>query len=244
MVVLPDADMDLAADSAVNAAYGSAGERCMAISVLVTVGDAADKLLPKVRERIARLKVGPGIEPGSEMGPLVTKEHCARVRGFVDQGVAEGATLLADGRLLHNGIAERGFFLGPCLFDHVKPSMAIYKEEIFGPVLCVVRAQSYTEALELIHANPYANGVAIFTNDGGAARKFQNEVQVGMIGINVPIPVPMAFHSFGGWKASLFGDTHVYGTEGVHFYTRSKVITSRWPDPKFRGINLGFPQNK
>jgi malonate-semialdehyde dehydrogenase (acetylating)/methylmalonate-semialdehyde dehydrogenase len=242
MVVLPDADMDLAADSVVNAAYGSAGERCMAISVLVTVGDAADKLLPRVRERIARLRVGPGVEPSSEMGPLVTKAHHARVRGLVDQGVAEGAVLLEDGRLLDTG--SKGFFLGPCLFDRVTPRMEIYKEEIFGPVLSVVRVASYDEALALIHANPYANGVAVFTDDGGVARKFVNEVQVGMVGVNVPIPVPMAYFSFGGWKASLFGDTHVHGKEGVHFYTRGKVVTSRWPDPRFRGVDLGFPQNK
>jgi malonate-semialdehyde dehydrogenase (acetylating) / methylmalonate-semialdehyde dehydrogenase len=243
MVVLPDADMDLAADAAVGAGYGSAGERCMAISVVVTVGAAAERLLPRVRERIARLKVGPGLDPGAEMGPLVTREHLERVRGLVDKGVAEGATLLEDGRLLeHNG--KPGFFLGPCLFDRVEPHMAIYREEIFGPVLSVVRAGSYDAALALVHANPYANGVAIFTNDGGAARKFQSEVQVGMVGINVPIPVPMAYYSFGGWKASLFGDTHVHGREGVHFYTRGKVVTARWPDPRFRGVNLGFPQNQ
>jgi len=240
MVVLPDADMDLAADAAISAGYGSAGERCMAISVLVTVGDAADRLLPKLRERIHRLKVGPGIEPGVEMGPLVTREHMARVRGLVDKGVAEGAALVEDGRTLN----RPGFFLGPCLFDRVTPTMTIYREEIFGPVLSVVRAGSYDEALELLQNNPYANGVAVFTNDGGAARKFQHEVPVGMVGINVPIPVPMAYYSFGGWKSSLFGDTHVHGKEGVHFYTRGKVITSRWPDPRFRGVDLGFPQNR
>jgi len=245
MVVLPDADMELAADAAVGAAYGSAGERCMAISVLVTVGDAADKLLPRIRERIARLHVGPGNEPSSQMGPLVTKAHMARVRGLVDQGVAEGAVLVEDGRLLDlaNG-AAKGFFLGPCLFDRVSPDMTIYKEEIFGPVLSVVRVSTYDEATALIHANPYANGVAIFTDDGGAARKFVNEIQVGMVGVNVPVPVPMAYYSFGGWKASLFGDTHVHGREGVHFYTKGKVVTSRWPDPRFRGVDLGFPQNK
>jgi malonate-semialdehyde dehydrogenase (acetylating)/methylmalonate-semialdehyde dehydrogenase len=240
MVVLPDADMELAADAAVSAAYGSAGERCMAISVVVAVGDAADRLLPKVRERIRRLKVGSGAEPGMEMGPLVTREHCARVRGLVDKGVEEGATLLEDGR----AIGGPGFFLGPCLFDHVTPKMTIYSEEIFGPVLSTVRAKSYDEAMAIVHQNPYANGVALFTNDGGAARKFQREVQVGMVGINVPIPVPMAYFSFGGWKASLFGDTHVHGREGVHFYTRGKVVTARWPDPRFRGVDLGFPQNR
>jgi malonate-semialdehyde dehydrogenase (acetylating) / methylmalonate-semialdehyde dehydrogenase len=241
MLVLPDADMDLAADAVVGAAYGSAGERCMAISVLVTVGDAADKLIPKLRERIAKLKVGDGSQPGSEMGPLVTRDHRDKVASYVDKGVAEGAQLLDDGRALKD---KPGYFLGPCLFDKVTPEMSIYKDEIFGPVLSVVRASTYDQAMKLIHANPYANGVALFTNDGGAARKFQSEVQVGMVGINVPVPVPMAFYSFGGWKASLFGDTHVHGKEGVHFYTRGKVITSRWPDPRFRGVDLGFPQNK
>ncbi|HEY6547641.1 MAG TPA: CoA-acylating methylmalonate-semialdehyde dehydrogenase [Vicinamibacteria bacterium] len=244
MVVLPDADLELAADSAVNAGYGSAGERCMAISVLVAVGDVADRLLPKIQERIAKLKVAPGLEPGAEMGPLVTKEHHARVAGYVEKGEAEGASLVVDGRKLRVPGHEQGFFLGPCLFDGVKPEMAIYKDEIFGPVLSVVRASSYDEALALVNANRYANGVALFTNDGGAARRFQNEVQVGMVGINVPIPVPMAYYSFGGWKASLFGDSHVHGREGVHFYTRGKVVTSRWPDPQHRGVNLGFPQNK
>ena len=244
MVVLPDADMDLAADSAVNAGYGSAGERCMAISVLVAVGDAADRLLPKIRERIRKLKVAPGLEPGAEMGPLVTKEHHARVLGYVEKGQAEGAELLEDGRTTRIPGHEAGFFLGPCLFDRVRPEMSIYKDEIFGPVLSVVRTESYDEAMALVNSNRYANGVAVFTNDGGAARRFQNEVQVGMVGINVPIPVPMAYYSFGGWKSSLFGDSHVHGREGVHFYTRGKVVTSRWPDPQHRGVNLGFPQNK
>ncbi len=244
MVVLPDADMELAADAAIGAAYGSAGERCMAISVLVTVGDAADRLIPMLRARIQKLAVGPGHDPKHEMGPLVTKAHLDRVRGLVDQGVAEGAELVEDGRDPKIPGAERGFFLRPCLFDKVTPEMVIYKEEIFGPVLSVVRVDTYDRALELVHANEYANGVAIFTNDGGAARKFQHEVRVGMVGVNVPIPVPMAYYSFGGWKASLFGDTHVHGKEGVHFYTRGKVITSRWPDPRFRGVDLGFPQNR
>ena len=244
MMVLPDADFDLAADAAVSAAYGSAGERCMAISVLVTVGDAADRLLPRIRERIGRLKVAPGIEEGAEMGPLVTKEHHARVVSYVEKGEAEGAKLLEDGRKLRVPGHEQGFFLGPCLFDQVTPDMTIYKDEIFGPVLSVVRTESYDEALDLINANPWANGVAVFTNDGGAARRFQNEVQVGMVGINVPIPVPVAYYSFGGWKSSLFGDSHIYGREGIHFYTRGKVVTSRWPDPKHRGVNLGFPQMK
>ncbi|MBI4508263.1 MAG: CoA-acylating methylmalonate-semialdehyde dehydrogenase [Deltaproteobacteria bacterium] len=243
MLVLPDCDMELAADAAVSAAYGSAGERCMAISVLLTVGNAADKLIPMIEERIARLKVGPGLDPQSEMGPLVTRAHLERVASLVEKGVNEGARLLVDGRNLDVARGP-GFFLGPCLFDQVTPEMTIYREEIFGPVLCVVRVPTYDEAISLIHANPFANGVAVFTNDGGAARKFQNEVQVGMVGINVPIPVPMAYYSFGGWKQSLFGDSHVHGREGVHFYTRGKVITSRWPDPRHRGVNLGFPQNR
>jgi malonate-semialdehyde dehydrogenase (acetylating) / methylmalonate-semialdehyde dehydrogenase len=244
MVVLPDADLDLAADSAVSAAYGSAGERCMAISVLVTVGDVADRLLPKIRERIGKLQVGPGVEPSSEMGPLITREHHDRVAGYVEKGVAEGALLVEDGRRTKVPGHEKGFFLGPCLFDKVRPEMTIYKDEIFGPVLSVVRADGYDQALDLVNANRYANGVAIFTNDGGAARRFQNEVQVGMVGINVPIPVPMAYYSFGGWKSSLFGDSHVHGREGIHFYTRGKVVTSRWPEPHHRGVNLGFPQMK
>ena len=242
MVVLPDADLDLAADSAVGAGYGSSGQRCMAISVVVAVGDVADRLLPRVRERLRKLKVAPGLEPGADMGPLVTREHQQRVLSYVDKGVAEGAKLLEDGR--GHGIPGDGFFLGPCLFDHVRPEMAIYRDEIFGPVLGVVRTGSYEEALALVNSNPWANGVAIFTNDGGAARRFQHEVEVGMVGINVPIPVPMAYYSFGGWKASLFGDSHAYGREAVHFYTRGKVVTARWPDPKHRGVNLGFPQMK
>jgi malonate-semialdehyde dehydrogenase (acetylating)/methylmalonate-semialdehyde dehydrogenase len=241
MVVLPDADMDLAADAAVNAGYGSAGERCMAISVLVTVGDAADELMPKIQDRMKAVKVAPGIEEDADMGPLVTSEHRDRVAGYIDKGVEEGATLVEDGRPL--ATEQEGFFLGPTLFDHVTPDMTIYKDEIFGPVLSTVRVGSYEEAMKLIEDNPYANGVAVFTNDGGAARKFQNEVPVGMVGVNVPIPVPMAYYSFGGWKSSLFGDSAIYGTEGVKFYTRGKTITSRWPDPSHRGKNLGFPQN-
>jgi malonate-semialdehyde dehydrogenase (acetylating)/methylmalonate-semialdehyde dehydrogenase len=244
MVVLPDADLDLAADSAVSAAYGSAGERCMAISVLVTVGDVAERLLPKIRERIARLKVRPGTDPEAEMGPLVTRQHHARVASYVEKGVAEGAELVEDGRKLRVAGHEKGFFLGPCLFDKVRPEMTIYKDEIFGPVLSVVRAGGYEEALDLVNRNRYANGVAVFTNDGGAARRFQNEVQVGMVGINISIPVPTAYYSFGGWKSSLFGDSHVHGREGIHFYTRGKVVTSRWPEPHHRGVNLGFPQNR
>ncbi len=244
MIVLPDADMELAADAAVSAGYGSAGERCMAISVIAAVGNAADKLIPLIKERIAKLKVGDGFEQGAEMGPLINKAHRDKVAGYVDRGVSEGATLVADGRTLSVASRPNGFFLGPCLFDNVKPSMTIYKDEIFGPVLGVTRVATYDEAIKLINANPYANGVAIFTNDGGAARKFQHEVEVGMVGINVPIPVPMAYYSFGGWKASLFGDLHIYGRDGVHFYTRTKAVTSRWPDPRHRGVDLGFPQNR
>jgi malonate-semialdehyde dehydrogenase (acetylating)/methylmalonate-semialdehyde dehydrogenase len=241
MIVLPDADLELAADAAVSAGYGSAGERCMAISVVVAVGSAGDKLIPMMKERIAKLKVGDGLDAHSEMGPLVTKAHLDKVKGYVDKGVTEGAKLVADGRGLTIG---NGFFLGPCLFDHVQPGMTIYKDEIFGPVLSVVRAASYDEAIALVNSNAYANGVAIFTNDGGAARKFCHEVEVGMVGINVPIPVPMAYYSFGGWKASLFGDHHIYGRDGVQFYTRTKAVTSRWPDPRHRGVDLGFPQNR
>jgi malonate-semialdehyde dehydrogenase (acetylating) / methylmalonate-semialdehyde dehydrogenase len=241
MIVLPDADMELAADSAMNAAYGSAGERCMAVSVLVTVGNAADKLLPLLQKKIANINVGDGMSDGSDMGPLITQAHCDRVRKYVDQGSDEGAELLVDGRELQVADREKGFFLGPCLFDRVTPEMSIYRDEIFGPVLSTVRVDSYEEAMELLRSNPWANGVALFTNDGGAARKFQTEAEVGMIGINVPIPVPMAYHSFGGWKASLFGDYHVHGMEGVRFMTRTKAVTVRWPDPSQRGKNLGFP---
>jgi malonate-semialdehyde dehydrogenase (acetylating)/methylmalonate-semialdehyde dehydrogenase len=244
MIVLPDADMEWAADAAVSAGYGSAGERCMAISMLVGVGAAADKLVPLLKERIAKLRVGDGLDPQSEMGPLVTKQHLDKVRGYVDAGVKEGATLVSDGRALAVAGRPGGFFLGPCLFDNVKPSMSVYTDEIFGPVLGMTRVATYDEAIALVNKNPYANGVAIFTNDGGAARKFQHEVEVGMVGINVPIPVPMAYYSFGGWKASLFGDLHIYGRDGVQFYTRAKAITSRWPDPRHRGVDLGFPQNR
>ena len=239
MVVLPDADLELAADSAVNAAFGSAGQRCMAISVLVAVGDAADRLVPLMRERMRNIHVGDGMTANVDMGPLVTKQHLDRVRRYVDEGVAAGAKLVADGREVDND--GEGFFLGPCLFDHVKPDMSIYTDEIFGPVLSVVRASSYDDAVRLVNDSPYANGVAIFTSDGGAARKFQSEIQVGMVGINVPIPVPMAYYSFGGWKDSLFGDAHVHGMEGVKFYTRAKVVTARWPESAVKGKNLGFP---
>ncbi len=243
MVVLPDADMDLAADAAVSAGYGSAGERCMAISVVVTVGDAADRLLPKMTARIAELKVGPGTEPGVQMGPLVTQQHLDKVLSYVEAGEQEGAVLVADGRTLTVPGHEEGFFLGPTLFDRVTPEMKIYRDEIFGPVLSTVRVDHYEDAIRLINDNPYGNGTAVFTNDGGAARKFQHEIEVGMVGINVPIPVPLSFYSFGGWKDSIFGTHAIYGPEGVHFYTRQKVIISRWPDPIHRGVDLGFPQH-
>ena len=240
-VVLPDADLDLAADGLVSAAYGSAGQRCMAVSVAVAVGDVAEPLLGKIEERIAKLKVGPGTDPASEMGPLVSKAHYEKVRGLVDAGVDEGAELRVDGRGLSVEGHEDGYFLGPCVFDEVRPGMRVYDEEIFGPVLVVVRADSYPEAVSLVNANPYGNGAAIFTCDGGAARRFEQEVTAGMVGVNVPIPVPMAYHSFGGWKQSLFGDLHVHGPDGVRFYTRGKVVTTRWPDPSHAGVNLGFP---
>ncbi|MFL6074344.1 MAG: CoA-acylating methylmalonate-semialdehyde dehydrogenase [Mycobacteriales bacterium] len=244
MVVLPDADLDLAADAAVNAGFGSAGERCMAISAVVAVDPVGDALVDRVRERMAGLRVGPGRVPASEMGPLVTRAHRDKVASYLDAGVAAGASLVVDGREHPVPDAGDGFWLGPSLFDHVRPEMAVYTDEIFGPVLSVLRAPSYEAALDLVNRNPYGNGTAIFTNDGGAARRFQYDVQVGMVGINVPIPVPMAYYSFGGWKQSLFGDTHVHGTEGVHFYTRGKVVTSRWLDPSHGGINLGFPTHQ
>jgi malonate-semialdehyde dehydrogenase (acetylating) / methylmalonate-semialdehyde dehydrogenase len=241
MVVLPDADLDLAADAAVSAAYGSAGERCMAISALVTVGDVADRLLPRITDRVSRLQVGPGDDPDSEMGPLVTREHRDRVAGYVAAGDEEGAEVVVDGRGLEVAGAEDGFWLGPCLLDHVTPDMSVYRDEIFGPVLSVVRCGTYDEAIALVNANPYGNGTAVFTSDGGAARRFQHEIEVGMVGINVSIPVPMAYYSFGGWKDSLFGDSHVHGVEGVQFYTRGKVVTSRWTDAS--GLRLQFPTN-
>jgi len=244
MVVLPDADVDMAADAAVSAGYGSAGERCMAISVLVAVDPVGDELVAKIAERVARLRVGPGSDERSEMGPLVTAAHRDKVASYLDSGVREGAVLAIDGRdhPVTGGAAD-GFWLGPSVLDHVTPPMSCYADEIFGPVLSVVRAPTYADALQVINGNPYGNGTAIFTNDGGAARRFTSEVEVGMVGINVPIPVPMAFYSFGGWKSSLFGDTHVHGTEGVHFYTRGKAVTSRWLDPSHGGVNLGFPVN-
>jgi malonate-semialdehyde dehydrogenase (acetylating)/methylmalonate-semialdehyde dehydrogenase len=242
MVVLPDADLDLAADSAVNAGFGSAGERCMAISAIVAVDPVGDELVERIASRMAGLRTGDGgaaEEP--DMGPLVTAGHRDKVAGYLDAGVADGASLVVDGRSVSPAGAEGGYWLGPTLFDHVTPSMSIYRDEIFGPVLSVVRASSYDEALRLVNDNPYGNGTAIFTNDGGAARRYQTEVEVGMVGVNVPIPVPMAYYSFGGWKASLFGDTHAHGIEGVHFFTRGKVVTSRWLDPSHAGLNLGFP---
>ncbi len=242
MLVLPDADLDLAADAAVNAGFGSAGERCMAISALVAVEPIADELISKISDRMGKLRTGDGTR-GADMGPLVTKVHRDKVASYVDAGESAGATLVVDGRVGDFDADGEGYFLAPTLFDHVTPEMSIYTDEIFGPVLGVVRVSSYDEGLALINSNAYGNGTAIFTNDGGAARRFQNEVEVGMVGINVPIPVPMAYYSFGGWKNSLFGDTHAHGMEGVHFFTRGKVVTSRWLDPSHGGLNLGFPQN-
>ncbi|MBX9605152.1 MAG: CoA-acylating methylmalonate-semialdehyde dehydrogenase [Gammaproteobacteria bacterium] len=243
MVVLPDADIDLAADAAINAAFGSAGERCMAISVVVAVEPVGDALVAAIAERMHKLKTGDGTRK-VDMGPLVTCAHRDKVAGYIEAGVREGATLAVDGREVVIDGEPGGFWLGPTLFDHVDPSMSIYADEIFGPVLCVARVDSYPEALAMVNQHPFGNGTAIFTRDGGAARRFQHEVEVGMVGINVPIPVPVAYFSFGGWKASLFGDTHAHGTEGVQFFTRGKVVTSRWPDPSQGGINLGFPQNR
>ena len=246
MLVLPDADLDLAADAAVGAGFGAAGERCMAVSVLVAVDPVGDELVEKIRERIGTLRVGPGCDGDSEMGPLVTGAHRDKVTAYLDAGLAEGATLAVDGRSHPVGGEDTagGFWLGPTLFDHVKPGMSVYTDEIFGPVLSVVRVSTYEEGLELINANPYGNGTAVFTNDGGAARRFQHEVEVGMVGVNVPIPVPVGYYSFGGWKNSLFGDTHAYGQDGVHFFTRGKVVTQRWLDPSHGGVNLGFPTNR
>ena len=232
---------ELAADGLVSAAYGSAGQRCMAVSVAVAVGEIADPLIGKVRERIGGLTVGPGTDAGSDMGPLVSERHFEKVTGLVDAGVEEGAELVVDGRGLTVEGHEGGYFLGPCVFDRVRPGMRVYDEEIFGPVLVVVRADTYPEAIELVNASPYGNGAAVFTRDGGAAQMFEHEATAGMIGVNVPIPVPMAYHSFGGWKSSLFGDLHMHGPDGVRFYTRGKVVTTRWPDPSQAGVNLGFP---
>ncbi len=242
MVVLPDADIEMAADAAVSAGYGSAGERCMAISVVVAVGDAADPLVGAIKERLPKVKVGDGMDPSSEMGPLVTRAHRDKVASYLDRGPEQGATLVADGReTAPNG---DGFFLGVSLLDNVTPEMDAYRDEIFGPVLSVVRVPTYDEALRLVNENPYGNGVALFTRDGGVARQFQFDVNVGMVGINVPIPVPVAYYSFGGWKSSLFGDRHIYGPEGIDFYTRTKAVTSRWPDPATSKVDLGFPQTR
>ena len=242
MVVLPDADIDMAADAAVSAGYGSAGERCMAISVVVAVGDAADPLVGAIKERLPKVKVGDGMDPSSEMGPLVTREHRDKVASYLDSGPEQGATIVADGR--QTAPDGDGFFLGVSLLDNVTPEMDAYRDEIFGPVLSVVRVPTYDRALELVNENPYGNGVAIFTRDGGVARQFQFDVNVGMVGVNVPIPVPVAYYSFGGWKSSLFGDRHIYGPEGIDFYTRTKAVTSRWPDPKTSKVDLGFPQTR
>ena len=242
MLVLPDADLDLVADSAINAGFGSAGERCMAISVVVAVEPVADELIEKIKSRMATLKVGDGTR-NCDMGPLVTKEHRDKVASYIDIAIEDKATVVVDGRGIEVDGEPNGFWLGPTLIDNVPTSSRVYKDEIFGPVLSVVRVDSYEEGLELINNGAYGNGTAIFTNDGGAARKFQNEVEVGMIGINVPIPVPVAYYSFGGFKSSLFGDTKAHGVQGFHFFTREKTVTSRWLDPSHGGINLGFPQN-
>ena len=241
MLVLPDADVNMAADAAVSAAYGSAGERCMAISVLVAVGEVAEPVLKAIQERIPKIQIGSGADAGSEMGPLITREHRDKVAGYIASAAEDGANVLVDGR--EQAFEGDGYFLGLSLISEVKPGMKAYDEEIFGPVLEVVRVNTYKEGLDLINANPYGNGTAIFTRDGGVARQFQYDVQVGMVGINVPIPVPVAYYSFGGWKASLFGDLHMYGPEGVQFYTRGKVVTARWPDAEGSRVDLGFPSS-
>ncbi|HSC91436.1 MAG TPA: CoA-acylating methylmalonate-semialdehyde dehydrogenase [Gaiellaceae bacterium] len=242
MIVLPDADIDMAADAAVSAAYGSAGERCMAISQVVAVGDVAEPLIEAIKQRIPKVKVGNGMDPDSEMGPLVTREHRAKVVSYIAGTTDEGGTVVVDGR--ETAPEGDGFYLGVSLLDNLTPGMRAYDDEIFGPVLGVTRVGTYAEAVRLINENPYGNGTAIFTRDGGVARQFQFDVQAGMVGINVPIPVPVAYYSFGGWKASLFGDTHIYGPEGINFYTRGKVVTSRWPDPATSKVDLGFPQTR
>ncbi|GAA2172741.1 CoA-acylating methylmalonate-semialdehyde dehydrogenase [Agrococcus versicolor] len=242
MLVLPDADLDVTADAAVNAGFGSAGERCMAISVVVVVESVADELVARIRDRIAGIRTGDGTR-GCDMGPLITQVHRDKVAGYLDVAVADGATLVTDGREVEVDGEADGFWLGPTLVDHVDPSSAVYRDEIFGPVLSVVRVASYEEGMALIAANPYGNGTAIFTNDGGAARRFQHEVEVGMVGVNVPIPVPVGYFSFGGWKSSIFGQGKAYGPHGYQFFTREKVVTSRWLDPSHGGLNLGFPQN-
>ncbi len=242
MIVLPDADIDMAADAAVSAGYGSAGERCMAVSMLVAVGHAADDLVDAIKERLPKVVVGDGLDPDSEMGPLVTREHRDKVAAYIDRGREEGATVVTDGR--ETAPDNGGFFLGVSLLDNVKPEMDVYKDEIFGPVLGVTRVETYDDAVRLVNENPYGNGVALFTRDGGVARQFQFDVKAGMVGVNVPIPVPVAYYSFGGWKSSLFGDLHIYGPEGIQFYTLGKVVTSRWPDPATSKVDLGFPQTR
>ncbi|HXG40928.1 MAG TPA: CoA-acylating methylmalonate-semialdehyde dehydrogenase [Candidatus Limnocylindrales bacterium] len=243
MVVLPDADIEMAADAAVSAAYGSAGERCMAVSVVVAVGEIADPLVEAIEKRLPKVKVGPGSDPEAQMGPLITREHRDRVASYIDKGREAGATVRRDGREDPTYRSD-GFFLGVSLLDDVRPEMECYQTEIFGPVLEIVRVRTYDEALRLVNENPYGNGTAIFTRDGGAARQFQFDVQAGMVGINVPIPVPVAYYSFGGWKQSLFGDLHMYGPEGIQFYTRAKVVTARWPDPGTSKVDLGFPRTR
>jgi malonate-semialdehyde dehydrogenase (acetylating)/methylmalonate-semialdehyde dehydrogenase len=243
MIVLPDADVDMVADAAVSAGYGSAGERCMAVSVLTSVGGIADTVVEAVADRIPRIKVGPGTDPEAEMGPLITREHRDRVASYIDSGAAQGARVVVDGRE-HELYRSPGFFLGPSLLDAVTPEMDAYRDEIFGPVLSVSRVQTYDQAVDLVNRNPWGNGVALFTRDGGAARQFIFEVEAGMVGINVPIPVPVAYYSFGGWKQSLFGDAHMYGPEGIRFYTRGKVVTQRWPDPATSRVDLGFPRTR
>jgi malonate-semialdehyde dehydrogenase (acetylating)/methylmalonate-semialdehyde dehydrogenase len=243
MVVLPDADVDMAADAAVSAGYGSAGERCMAISVVVAVGDIADPLVRAIGDRLPALKLGDGMDPESEMGPLVTQQHLDKVASYLESGPAQGATLVADGRQ-HERFGGDGYFLGVSLLDNVTTEMDAYRDEIFGPVLSVVRVPTYADAVKLVNENPYGNGTAIFTRDGGAARRFQFECEAGMVGVNVPIPVPVGYYSFGGWKQSLFGDTHMYGPDGIHFYTRQKVVTARWPDPGTSAVDLGFPRTR
>ncbi|GAA4084821.1 CoA-acylating methylmalonate-semialdehyde dehydrogenase [Nocardioides kongjuensis] len=242
MIVLPDADLGMAADAAISAAYGSAGERCMAVSVLVAVGDVADQLVKEIETRALDITVGDGTVPGTGMGPLITGAHRDRVAGYIDAGAEAGATVVLDGR--RTDVPESGFFLGPSLIDNVTEEMSVYRDEIFGPVLSVVRVDTFDEAIDLVNRNEFANGVALFSRDGGAARKFEREIEVGMVGVNVPIPVPVAHYSFGGWKSSLFGSHHMYGAEGIEFFTRAKVITSRWPDPATSTIDLGFPRNR
>ena len=244
MIVLPDADIEMAADAAVSAGYGSSGERCMAIATIVTVGDVADPLVEAIRTRLPRVRVGPGSDPSAEMGPLVTRQHRDKVASYLDSGPAQGATVVADGREHPLYRDSEGFFLGLSLIDNVTSAMDCYRDEIFGPVLTVMRVKTYEEAVKLVNDNPYGNGTAIFTRDGGAARRFQFEVNAGMVGINVPIPVPVAYYSFGGWKNSLFGDLHMYGPEGIQFYTRAKLVTSRWPDPGTSKVDLGFPRTR